>query len=95
MKFCEDCGTDFNDSDVDAQSGEEDRCQECIRSMRVGVSAFAVEEWVDRKIKRKAKREKCYEPLREGASPRWVLGLVGVVLEAKTELAALVRDRRN
>ena len=37
----------------------------------------------------------CYEPLREGASPRWVLGFVGVVLEVETELVVLVRDRRN
>ena len=61
MNFCEGCGVEFMDSYVDAESGEEDRCQECIRAMRIGASESAMEDWCERKIKRKAKRENISE----------------------------------
>ena len=62
MNFCEGCGVDFYDSEVDAGEGEWDRCQECINAMRFEASGQDVlEEWFDKKIKRKARRENISE----------------------------------
>lgn len=61
MNFCESCGADFTNSDVDAESGEEDRCQGCIRYMRLESSPSAMEAWFERKIKRKAKTDNISE----------------------------------